>query len=105
MNGFLVETAQFLGGEGLRMDNPLLAALMTARPPEKPIERFLTISQFARAVGRRKATVYRDIRRGLIPTFGFGARGLRIPASFLEKAAATAYDRYYKINDPERAQS
>jgi excisionase family DNA binding protein len=74
--------------------NPLQAALAAATAPPKAPERFLSVAQYARAVGCRSATVRRDIKLGRIPFVGFGPRRLRIPASFVEKAAEQAWARY-----------
>jgi excisionase family DNA binding protein len=74
--------------------NPLLAAFAAAAAPPKGPERFLSVDQYARAVGCRSATVRRDIKMGRIPFVGFGPRRIRIPASFLEKAAEQAWARY-----------
>ena len=74
--------------------NPLRAALAAATARSNAPERFLSVAQYARAVGCRSATVRRDIKLGRIPFVGFGPRRLRIPASFVEKAAEQAWARY-----------
>ena len=74
--------------------NPLREAFAAATAPAKGPERFLSVDQYAKVVGCRSATVRRDIKMRRIPFVGFGPRRLRIPASFLERAAEQAWARY-----------
>jgi excisionase family DNA binding protein len=83
------------GGRGMN-PNPLTALFGASEAGAKAPERFLTVGQFARAVGCRTATVRADIRAGMVPFVRFGKRRLRIPASFLEKAAEQAWNRYFQ---------
>ncbi len=53
-------------------------------------QKFLSVADYAKAVGRSRASVYEDIAAGRVPVHRFGPRCLRIPASFLERAAAKA---------------
>jgi hypothetical protein len=53
-------------------------------------QQFLSIADYAKAVRRSRASVYQDIAAGRVPFHRFGPRCLRIPASFLERVAASA---------------